>query len=426
MTEAVPTTDKILPTIKGCPTNITVNAGGSCDAIATWTAPTFTDNCTGGTLTSTKSPGASFSKGNTVVTYTATDASGNTATCSFTVTVNDKASPVITGCPSDIIMNAGNGCNAVVNWTPPGFTDNCPGATIVSSKEPGTSFPVGPTTVTYRLTDASGNIATCSFKVTVVDKTPPVLNSCPSDIIVSADENCSAIVEWTEPIAFDNCSVSSNLSQTHKPGDVFQLGETLVTYTAKDVAGNVSYCAFRITVKNESDVTISDCPSDILLDATEDGGAIATWTEPSALDGCGEVNMIGSHKPGTFFGIGETEVVYTIAGDAGRQSFCSFRVIVNHPLIEIDVSKIITPDGNGVNDEWVLTNIEKFKLNEVIVFDRWGSVIFKAVNYDNENIVWRGSNGSGGAVPTGTYFYSIIIEAKSGRTEKRGFIELIR
>jgi hypothetical protein len=72
-----------------CPANITVEASCPTGAIATYTAPVGTDNCPGVTTTRTAglASGAVFPIGNTTVTYTATDSSGSSTSCSFTVTV---------------------------------------------------------------------------------------------------------------------------------------------------------------------------------------------------------------------------------------------------------------------------------------------------------------------------------------------------
>ena len=96
------------------------------------------------TLTTTKNPGTIFNLGTTLVTYTATDAAGNTSTCSFNVIVQDNTNPVIAGCPSNITVNANASCQATVNWTAPTVSDNC-GASLTSTKNPGTIFNVGTT-----------------------------------------------------------------------------------------------------------------------------------------------------------------------------------------------------------------------------------------------------------------------------------------
>jgi hypothetical protein len=77
------------PIIAGCPANISVTAAvGATSAIATWTAPTATDNCPGSvTLTSNSNSGTSFPIGSTTVTYTAKDVANITSICTFSITV---------------------------------------------------------------------------------------------------------------------------------------------------------------------------------------------------------------------------------------------------------------------------------------------------------------------------------------------------
>jgi hypothetical protein len=113
------------PTIT-CPANITrSNDAGQCGAVVAFASPTATDNCSGVTVTSVPASGSLFPLGTTTVTSTATDASGNTATCTFTIRVNDTQAPVIT-CPANIVVsNTVNQCGAIVNFTPVA-SDNCP------------------------------------------------------------------------------------------------------------------------------------------------------------------------------------------------------------------------------------------------------------------------------------------------------------
>lgn len=154
-----------------CPDNkVACNDTGMCTAAVSFTTPTATDNC-GGTPTVSCDPasGTSFAKGTTTVTCTATDASTNSAQCTFTVTVNDCESPQIT-CPvvSPIQLLPGDVCPPVVTFTA-SATDNCDGP-ITPSCIPasGSTFPVGTTTVNCTATDAAGNPpARCSFSVTV-------------------------------------------------------------------------------------------------------------------------------------------------------------------------------------------------------------------------------------------------------------------
>lgn len=167
--------DPTPPTFTFVPANVTAFTGPgatSCGTVvsdATLGTATATDNCSV-TVTRTGVPaGNAFPKGNTTITYTATDGAGNTATATQTVTVIDNTPPTIT-CQADIIADFDPAVNgATVNYTAPVGADNCPGATTVRTAglASGSTFPLGTTTNTFTVTDAVGNTASCSFKVTV-------------------------------------------------------------------------------------------------------------------------------------------------------------------------------------------------------------------------------------------------------------------
>src|SRR5699024_6338151 len=92
------------PTIVDLPANITQSTdAGVCGATVSWTAPTSADNCSGSSIVQTAGPssGSVFPVGTTTVTYTATDASNNTYSESFTVTVNDTEDPTIVDFPAN-------------------------------------------------------------------------------------------------------------------------------------------------------------------------------------------------------------------------------------------------------------------------------------------------------------------------------------
>lgn len=246
-----------IPVIVGCPTDITVDAqAGTCDAVVTWVPPTVIDNCPGATLTSTHNPGDTFPLGTTTVTYTATDAAGNTSTCSFDVTVVDNQNPTITGCPANITAeNDPGACTASVGWTPPTASDNCPGVTLSATHNPGDTFPVGTTTVTYTATDGSGNTATCSFDVTVTDIEPPVFSACPGDLTAITEADCTVDLPFP-PVVTDNCTGAVNLTITTDPQDLSfvidpnsgAIPPFTVTATATDEAGNSATCSVLVTI----------------------------------------------------------------------------------------------------------------------------------------------------------------------------------
>src|SRR3989442_15471435 len=113
------------PTIT-CPSNITKNTDqGVCTAVTTF-SPTANDNCAlpPNPVVCTPASGTAFPKGTTTVTCTVTDGAGLTASCSFTVTVNDMQAPTIT-CPSNVtVPNTTGQCSGVATFNNPAVSDN--------------------------------------------------------------------------------------------------------------------------------------------------------------------------------------------------------------------------------------------------------------------------------------------------------------
>ena len=347
------------PVIANCPADITQDSdAGVCEAVVTWAAPTASDNCAVTTFTSTHDSGDTFPVGSTTVTYTATDAAGNTTTCTFDVIVEDNEDPVIADCPADITQDSDAGvCEAVVTWAAPTASDNCAVTTFTSTHDSGDTFPVGSTTVTYTATDAAGNSTTCTFDVIVEDNEDPVIADCPADITQDSDAGvCEAVVTWAAPTASDNCAVTT-FTSTHDSGDTFPSGTTTVTYTATDAAGNTTTCTFDVTVEDNEDPVIADCPADITQDS--DAGvceAVVTWAAPTASDNC-SVTLTSDYSPGDTFPLGSTTVTYTATDAAGNTTTCTFDVIVedNEDPVIADCPADITQDSDAGVCEAVVT-----------------------------------------------------------------------
>ena len=216
-----------------CPANKTINCGDSQDPASTGTA-TSADNC--GTTTVSYAdaitPGYCPCDYTITRTWTATDAC-TTVTCDQIITVQDLTPPVVSGCPSNIVLT---GCNQNATWTPPTATSACGGTVTTSSTHnPGAAFPVGTTTVTYTFTDAHNISSTCSFTVSVSANVLPTISNCPGNITVTTGLNnpgCSQTATWNPPSGSSACgNVPVNGTSTHAPGASFPVGVTTVTYT---------------------------------------------------------------------------------------------------------------------------------------------------------------------------------------------------
>lgn len=271
--------DNQLPAITSCGAsgNQIVNANaGVCTYTHSGTAwnATASDNCTVSSLTytltgattgsGTSLSGVVFNPGVTTVTWTVVDNSSNSSNCSYTVTVIDVESPIISGCPSDITLGTDNGnCGAIVTWNVPTFTDNC-GATMTSNYNSGEFFVTGTTLVTYTFTDGAGNTSICSFNVIVSDDENPVI-TCPIPIAT-----CFSTVTYSSPIVSDNCGILSTTQILGLPsGSSFPIGVTTNSFEVTDIHNNISTCSFTVTIFPTPIVSISK--TDVSCNGFDDG-----------------------------------------------------------------------------------------------------------------------------------------------------------
>lgn len=321
--------DNEKPTI-ACPANVVqFTDPGKCDAVVTYATPQVNDNCPGvGSPSCTPASGSTFQKGTTTVTCNVSDASGNTESCSFIVSVNDNEKPAIT-CPANIAQDNDAGqCSALVNYTTPTGSDNCPGVTVACSPASGSTFPHGTMTVTCTATDTSANTESCTFTVTVNDTENPKIGACPINITQSTDAGkCDAVVTYTSPSATDNCS-GVTVACSPASGTAFVKGTTTVTCSATDDSSNTDSCAFTVTV-NDTENPVVTCPSPITQNTDPGQCSAVVSFSPTANDNCPGVTTSCSPSSGTAFPKGTTTVSCTATDTSGNTSTsCSFTVTV--------------------------------------------------------------------------------------------------
>lgn len=89
------------------------------------------------------------------------------------------------------------------------------------------------------------------------------------------------------------------------------------------------------------------------------------------------------------------------------------------------VNQLITNNNDGKNDTWIIEGLENYPQHYVVVFNRWGNMVYETSNYQNN---WGGTY-NGQILPVGTYFYVLYLEGKSNADTnniKSGYIELTR
>ncbi|MCB2206201.1 S8 family serine peptidase [bacterium] len=259
--------DVVPPTITA-PLDITVPASpGVCEIDASLVnlgTPITTDDCPASVVVSNNAPPV-YPLGNTTVTWTATDGGGNKSTATQIVTVIDIEPPTITAPPDVVVATDPGLCSTSAssfNLGKPLYGDNCPKGISVTNNGPSV-YPKGVTTVTWTVTDGSGNQTTDTQMVTVEDREAPKIITCASNQSVEGDANNEAVLPDMrgQIVATDNCTPSAALilSQSPAPSSIVGVGKTTVTYTVDDGNGNSSQCTsvFEVVPRVEFDPAAS-------------------------------------------------------------------------------------------------------------------------------------------------------------------------
>ena len=270
-----------------------------------------------------------------------------TLTCTFEVVVEDMEEPTI-DCvlDQDRFTDPGE-CFYTVNGDEFDAValDNCIGdVEIINNINDlatleGYQFEPGDYTVIWTATDGAGNVATCTFDLTVTDNELPTIE-CPDDISQFNDAKlCGAYIEDIGyPVIDDNCGVVTPTNNA--PEDLFfPVGETIVTWTVTDIHGNTATCTQIVTIIDNEDPSIT-CPNFIeqLADEGECFATIDDLGEPTVDDNC-EVEGVTNDAPPTF-PVGITTVTWTVTDIHGNTATCTQMVIV----IDTELPTIVCPE----------------------------------------------------------------------------------
>tara|TARA_R110002051_G_scaffold181460_1_gene251043 strand:+ start:133153 stop:140220 length:7068 start_codon:yes stop_codon:yes gene_type:complete len=98
---------------------------------------------------------------------------------------------------------------------------------------------------------------------------------------------------------------------------------------------------------------------------------------------------------------------------------------------EDDTKYGFSPNGDGINEYWQIENIQYYPKNEVFIYNRWGDLVFKIADYNNNDNVFRGeanqmSRLGAGELPNGTYFFHIQIDGETILKKTKGYVVIKR
>ncbi|MBI1828764.1 MAG: HYR domain-containing protein, partial [Thaumarchaeota archaeon] len=220
---------------------------------------------------------------------------------------NDKTPPTITA-SADMTVQA-SGMLTPVSIGQATATDDT-SVTSITNDAP-SKFPLGTTMITWTATDSGGNIAKAVQKITVIDTTAPTLTA-PPNVTVEAKSPDHTSIDLGLPSAYDSVGV---LSVTNDAPAYFSLGQTIVTWIAKDASGNDATAKQIVTVQDTT-TPIIHAPSDITMEATSATNNVVDLGNATVTDN-GIIQSVTNNAPNAF-PIGTTTITWTAKDAAGN------------------------------------------------------------------------------------------------------------
>ncbi|MCF8459885.1 MAG: HYR domain-containing protein [Flavobacteriales bacterium] len=335
-TSTVTVQDNVDPTAICQNITVQLNGAGTATITAAQVDNGSNDNCSV-TLSATPLSFTCANTGANTVTLTATDPSGNSATCTSTVTVQDNVNPTAICQNITVQLDANGDLTILAADIDGGSTDNCGPVTFTidggNTSQDFDCSQVGANTVTLTVTDASGNVATCNATVTIEDNVDPTAVCQNITVQLDGTGNLSITSANINNGSSDACGVASltinggNLSQGF---DCSTVGTNTVTLTVTDVNGNISTCDATVTVEDNVDPTAVCQNITIQLDATGNATIVAADIDNGSSDNCGIASLVASATSFTCADEGANTVTLTVTDDNGNVSTCDATVTVEN------------------------------------------------------------------------------------------------
>lgn len=205
------------------------------------------------------------------------------------------------------------------------------------------------------------------------------------------------------------------------------------TVSSSNYAGDLSAGLYEVMLINASNcqdslsVLLSDYEP-LTIELIDGGstlcGSAFGFLEVQASGGQGSYEYVwSSFQTGSYIGPVEEGAYTVVVEDAGGCTVTSTYDVDCLDFIPVEVSQLITPNEDGVNDFWDISNLHVYPDHEVKVYNRWGTIVFQASPYLND---WRGTweyQGNRAPLPSATYYYVVQTNYGEGKL-LRGALEI--
>lgn len=300
-------------------------------------------------ITSTTGCATSSITADTLGTSFACSATSLGGTTADSVEIKRDATPPVLSVPTaPIVVEATDPSGARAEFATTASDATSGLATTVCSPASGSAFAVGATSVTCTATDIAGNSTNGSFTVRVEDTIAPDFTV--SDRSGEATGPSGLKLAFDAPTTTDAADGPGTATCTPASETTFALGDTTVTCTATDAAGNTRSRGFTVTVLDTTKPSL-DVSGDKTAEATGPEGAKVEYAAPTAkdlVDGAplATCDLASGHE----FTIGTTKVTCRATDAAGNVAEGSFDVTVvdtTKPTLELPSARTVEATGPG-------------------------------------------------------------------------------
>ncbi|MEY8849341.1 T9SS type A sorting domain-containing protein [Psychroserpens sp. XS_ASV72] len=392
--------DVISPTAATQDITVQLDDSGSVSILASEIDNGSSDNCSIVDLSLDKTSFTCADLGENTVILTVTDQSGNSASASATVTVEDVISPTVLTQDITIQLDGSGTASITTMQIDNGSSDNCMVASLSLDITDFSCSDLGDNTVELTVTDQSGNGSSGFATVTVEDVTSPMVSTQDISVQLDASGNASIIPNDVNNGSSDNCSIAS-LSLDVTDFTCADLGNKTVTLTVTDQSGNSASETATVTIVDDIDPTI-DCPADYTVETVGDFilPDYVTEGDVTVSDNCG-FTVEQTPVAGTNLSDGEYDIIFVVTDSFGNTATCMFQLKVedttlginNFEINERDVLLFPNPAHNVLN----VKNNSGIDLQRLDIYDVTGKLVdsldLKSVNDKIEIPVGHYANG---------------------------------
>ena len=163
---------------------------------------------------------------------------------------------------------------------------------------------------------------------------------------------------------------------------------------------------------NESCQGASD--GSIIINAYNGKGSVTYSISPSPSP-ADTSSTITDLPPGTY--------TLTVQDSIGKSVVKTITITASTEICPITAYHAFSPNGDGLNDVFIIDGIDKYADNHVYFFNRWGTLIWDKPKYDNVKVVWDGKDRNGNVLAVGTYFYVIELD---GKKPQKNWVEITK